>query len=332
MPELPEVETTAKILNTLVCGRKIIGVWTDYDSPYFYGKENIKDPKYFRKFARSISGRKILRVWRRAKNVLIDIDGEQTILVHMKMTGHLLYGRYKWRAAKAPNKKASGRGAARPNTTFSNSNWQPVNMHGKHDKESPLADPFNRFIHLIFELDNGRSIAFSDMRKFATVKLISDRAAFAKEFAPIGPEPLDTDFKLTDFKKLMKEVARRKKTAPVKTVLMDPFVISGIGNIYSDEILWASRVRPDRWMSKVSDSEWVLIFKNMKKLLARGILFGGDSMSDYRNPYGLPGKFQNEHQVYQRRGENCTHRGCGGKIERKIIGARSTHYCPVCQK
>ena len=89
MPELPEVETTSKMLNDLVKNQKIVSVWTDYNSPYFYGKNNIKDPKYFARFKKEVSGQKILRVWRRAKNVLIDLSGNKTILIHMKMTGHL---------------------------------------------------------------------------------------------------------------------------------------------------------------------------------------------------------------------------------------------------
>ncbi|MEI6478978.1 MAG: DNA-formamidopyrimidine glycosylase family protein, partial [bacterium] len=94
MPELPEVETTASILNKLVSNKKILDVWTDYKSDYHAGKENIKDPNFFKKFQKDILNKKILRVWRRAKNVLIDIEGEKTILIHMKMTGHLLYSRY----------------------------------------------------------------------------------------------------------------------------------------------------------------------------------------------------------------------------------------------
>jgi formamidopyrimidine-DNA glycosylase len=173
MPELPEVTTTAKMLDKLVAGRKIISVWTDYNSPYYYGKENIKDPKYFRKFSHEISGKKILRVWRRAKNVLIDISGDKTILIHMKMTGHLLYGRYE----------------------FTQKKWHAIDEN--------LKDPFSRFIHLVFELDNGKCVAFSDMRKFATVKLISDKKALEKEFAPLGPEPIDKGFDLKKFKEVL---------------------------------------------------------------------------------------------------------------------------------
>lgn len=300
MPELPEVETTAKMLNDLVKNQTIVSVWTDYNSPYFYGKKNIKDPKYFAKFKKEVSNHKILKVWRRAKNVLIDISGDKTILIHMKMTGHLLFGKYK----------------------FKNKKWTPV------DSKSPLADSFNRFVHVVFELGSGNHVAFSDMRKFATVKLISDKVALEKEFAPFGPEPLDENFSVVDFKKAL----LKKPHGKIKTVLMDLTVISGIGNIYSDEILWATNIHPERLISKVTDTEFKDLYKWTRKLLSKGIDFGGDSMSDYRNPLGVRGEFQNHHNAYKLKGQKCKKKGCSGTILRKVVAARSAHYCDTHQK
>src|SRR3989338_3511080 len=94
MPELPEVHTTATMLNKLLRGLRIVSVWTNYDSAYHKGKDNIKDPKFFKSFARKISGAGFKKIYRRGKNVLLELDNEQTIIVHMKMTGHLLYGMY----------------------------------------------------------------------------------------------------------------------------------------------------------------------------------------------------------------------------------------------
>jgi len=304
MPELPEVHTTATILNKLSKGRTIKYVWTDYNSPYYYGKNNIKDPKYFRKFSREIKGKKIIKVWRRAKNVLIDIEGYQTILIHMKMTGQLLYGEY-----KKNTKKESEYG------------WSAAN-------DGPLRDPFSRFIHLIIELDNGKHIAFSDMRKFGTIKLIPDEQARKNEFVKYGPEPLEDDFTL----KILRERLSKKPNGFIKTVLMDPAIVSGIGNIYADEILFASKIRPDRKTSSLSETDCKNIFNNTKKLLTKGIDLGGDSMSDYRNPYGEKGSFQLHHQAYQRKNEKCLRKGCDGKIERMVINTRSSHFCPKCQK
>lgn len=306
MPELPEVETTAKMLNDLIRNQTIISVWTDYDSPYFYGKNNIKDPKYFARFKKEVSGHKILRVWRRAKNVLIDISGDKTIIIHMKMTGHLLFGKYKFEKTK---KSKTGK-------------WSPT------DSNSPLSDSFNRFVHMVFELDNYKHIAFSDMRKFATVKLISDKMALQKEFASFGPEPLDQNFSVSDFKKTL----LKKPHGKIKTILMDLTIISGIGNIYSDEILWATNIHPERLISKITDTEFRKLYKWTKKLLSKGIVFGGDSMSDYRNPLGLRGEFQNHHNAYRLKGRKCKKKGCPGIILRKVIATRSSHYCNTHQK
>ena len=302
MPELPEVETTSKMLNELVSGRKVLDVWTDYNSPYYSGKDNVKNPTYFKKFRKAVSGTKIVRVYRRAKNVLIDIDGDQTILVHMKMTGHLLYGKYTF------NKKQN--------------KWVPA------DPKSSLADPFSRFVHLVFTLDNGAHIAFSDMRKFATVTLIPDKEAFAKQFRKVGPEPLEADFDLAK----MKERLHKQPEGKIKTVLMNHEIIAGIGNIYSDEILWSSSVHPERRVSKITPAEFLQIHKWIKVTLAKGIDFGGDSMSDYRNPMGEKGAFQHEHNAYRKTGKPCARRGCKGTIKRKVVGQRSAHFCDVHQK
>ncbi len=302
MPELPEVETTASMLNKLVKNKRILNVWTDYNSPYYKGKNNIKNPEFFKKFKKEVFNKKIIKVWRRAKNVLIDIEGDKTILIHMKMTGHLLYSKYEF----DKNKKT----------------WSPK------DKKSLFADSFNRFVHLVFELSDSKHIAFSDMRKFATVTLLSDKVALSKHFEKIGPEPLKNNF---DWKTL-KKIISRKPNGKIKTVLMDHSVVAGIGNIYSDEILWASKINPERKVSSLTDTNIREILKWIKKLLAKGIDFGGDSMSDYRNPLAEKGDFQNHHNVYRRTGKPCLRKGCKGKIVRKVIGQRSAHFCDTCQK
>ncbi|KKR43196.1 MAG: Formamidopyrimidine-DNA glycosylase [Parcubacteria group bacterium GW2011_GWF1_40_6] len=113
---------------------------------------------------------------------------------------------------------------------------------------------------------------------------------------------------------------------------MDQSVIAGIGNIYSDEILWRTGVHPERKVSSLKGTEIKLIFKAIKETLTKGIDFGGDSMSDYRNIHGLPGKFQLHHEVYRRTGEKCNKRSCAGIIKRKIVNGRSAHFCSVHQK
>ncbi len=301
MPELPEVHTTATILNTLVRGKKIVDAWSDYDSPFYKGKKNIKDTAYFKKFRKEIAGKNIVRVWRRAKNVLIDIEGDSTILIHMKMTGHLLHGKFELDTKK--------------------NQWQAI-------EEGPMKDPFNRFIHFVISLSDGNCVAFSDMRKFATVHLISDKAALTEAFGKLGPEPLEDLF---DWKVLKARLSRRPNMK-IKTALMDQALVVGIGNIYSDELLWMSKVTPERRVESISDAEFKLMTKSAKEVLSKGIDFGGDSMSDYRNPHGVPGEFQMHHNAYRRTGKSCNRKNCKGVIQRKVINGRSAHFCDTCQK
>lgn len=301
MPELPEVQTTASILNKITKNRKIISVWTDYNSPYYKNKENIKDPKYFKKFCQEINGQKIFSVTRRAKNVIIELSGNSYVLIHMKMTGQLLYGHYDF------NKDSK--------------TWTAK-------KDTPLSNPTSRFIHLIFQLDNGKFLALSDMRKFATVKFIPNKKELELELNKFGPEPLDKSF---DWQTLKQQLNRKPKQK-IKTALMDSALVAGIGNIYSDEILWKSKIHPERRVVEITDQEFKVILKNIKLLLEKGIVLGGDSMSDYRNPYGEKGAFQLHHKVYGRKNEKCPSKQCGCLICRKVINGRSAHFCPRCQK
>jgi formamidopyrimidine-DNA glycosylase len=299
MPELPEVTTTVNGLNEVLPKLKIKDVWSDY---FLRTKnkrtDNIKNKKYFEHFKKEIIGERVTHAERRGKNVLIHLTGSKTILIHMKMTGHLLYGKYK----------------------FDKSLWK---------SDAPLlSDPFNKFIHLIFTLSNGEHLAFSDMRKFAKVILFeTHKRDDLVDLSSLGPEPLN-NLSLDVFR----EQLSTKPSGKIKTVLMDQAVIAGIGNIYSDEILWEAGVHPERTVKSLKEAEIKGMWKAMKIILENSIKMGGDSMSDYRNVYGEKGKFQNAHKVYRRTKQKCLKRGCGGTIERKVIGGRSSHFCNTHQK
>ena len=286
MPELPEVQTTASGLDRVIRNLSIVNVWTDYNSAFSKGSETIKDPIYFKKFKKEVVGRKILHVSRRAKNVLINLSGNLTILVHMKMTGHLLYGDYN------------------------------------------RADPFNRFVHFIIYLSNGKNIELSDMRKFAKVTLIQTNALESSlHLGGIGPEPLEKDF---TFKKFEERITLRSH-GKIKPVLMDQTIIAGIGNIYADESLWRAGIHPEDIVSKIPRVKLKKLYDAIRTTLLRGIDFGGDSMSDYRNIHGERGKFQEEHQAYRRHGKRCGKKGCRGFIMRIVVAGRGTHFCSIHQ-
>ena len=269
MPELPEVQTTVNGINKVAKGRTIIDVWTDLNSGHKMFSSTIKNPVYFRKFRKAVIGSKILKAERRAKNILIHTT-TSTILIHMKMTGHVMYGMYEY------NKKKNS--------------WTPK------VGQKLLEDPFNRFIHLVFTFDIGKHLVLSDMRKFAKVTLVDKETIFEH-----GPEPLEDSFT----KKVFLERINKYPNKAIKTSLMDQRLISGIGNIYSDEILFAAKILPWWPVKKLTLKQLETIYKHIKPILLKGINFGGDSTSDYRNIHGERGKFQGAHLVYRRAKEKC---------------------------
>ena len=293
MPELPEVTTTVVGLKKVLPGLEITDIWTDWTKMVRGGNVIA--------FKKALVGEKVKDVGRRAKNVLIHFSGNKTAIIHMKMTGHLLYGSWKLEAG----------------------GWKPKNIN------SPLADPYNRFIHLVFTFKNGEQLAFSDMRKFGKIALSpTDKLDNSEYLSHLGPEPLGQFFTLKKFA----EILNKRRSSRIKTVLMDQAVIAGIGNIYSDEMLWLAGIHPESPVEKLNSAKIKVLYGAMGKVLRKGIDLGGDSMSDYRNIKGEPGKFQTQHNVYRMTGKPCRKRGCGGIILRKVIGGRSAHFCPVHQK
>jgi len=304
MPELPEVQTTVDGLRKHVIGRRIDDAWSDYTSRFFKGSETLKDPGYFARFKKEIVGSTIISVERRAKNILINLTGDKTILVHMKMTGHLLYGTYEFdaKAKKDP--------------------WVPLSPEA-------LKDPYNRHVHFVLVFDNGKQLALSDVRTFAKVTLLdSAKPHESLHVRDIGPEPLDKNF---DIKKFNERIDKRPN-GKIKQVLMDQAIIAGIGNIYADESLWRAGIHPLTQVKDVEPAKRAELFDAIQKTLARGIDFGGDSTSDYRNVLGEKGTFHEGHKVYQRTGTKCEKPGCKGIIQRIVLGGRGTHFCPVHQK
>jgi len=310
MPELPEVQTTVNGLNRYSKGLTITNVWTDYTSLAYEGKDQIKNSVFFKEFKKAVVGAKIHKAERRAKNILIELSTGKTVLIHMKMTGHILYGTYQ--KERIRNKKG-----------IVSSEWVATQKNG------PLADPFNRFIHFVLTLSNGNHLALSDMRKFAKVTLLDTKSRLdSSDLAGIGPEPLEDSFT----EKILTQRLAAKPNGQIKTVLMDQSVLAGIGNIYSDEILWASSIHPLSIVSKLKPAQTNRIWKYIKIILTKGIDFGGDSMSDYRNLDGKPGEFQMQHEAYRRTNKPCRKKDCKGVIHRLKIGSRSAHFCSIHQK
>lgn len=308
MPELPEVQTIVDDLNKKVVGRRIKGVWFDWP-------KMIKDPldqsrhkiahKHVAIFENYLKGERILNVKRRAKNILIYFSGDKLLLIHQKMTGHMLVGRWEIKKIKVGKRVKE--------------EIIPI------EPKAVVDDPYNKYIHLILYLDNGKMLALSDLRKFAKVILgPKEQIENLPELLRLGPEPLDKKFIYPDFKKII--LSERRK---IKQVLMDPEVIAGIGNIYSDDILWEAKVHPFKPANKLDEAELKAIWRFIHKILEESLRLRGTSSSDYRDTAGEKGYYGEARRVYQREDEPC--RRCKTKIVRQKMGGRSAHFCPKCQ-
>ncbi|MEK7149399.1 MAG: DNA-formamidopyrimidine glycosylase [Patescibacteria group bacterium] len=295
MPELPEVQTIVDDLSKKIMGRKIIGVW--FDAPKI-----IKKPKAL-ELKNQIKGLKIVKIKRLGKNILIYLTDDQQpttndylLLIHQKMTGHLLYGK-----------------------------WQIANRKVESLVKGSLEEKVNKYIHIIFYLDNGWQLALSDLRKFAKIVFGPEKEVISLSgLEKLGPDALDKNFTLEKFKDIAK--AQKKN---IKEVLMDQNLIAGIGNIYSDEILWFAKIHPLRRANDLNINELKNIYEAIKTILKKAVKLRGTSISDFRDTAGKSGFYAEQRYVYRKEGEKCP-RG-NGIIKRIKIKSRSAHYCPKCQ-
>lgn len=299
---MPEVETTVRGLRKGAVGWEMSDIWTDW-------------PKYFKKhsegaFKKCVSGRRIEGVERKGKNILIELSGGKMILIHQKMSGHVLLGEWK--------KRSEVKNIEEP---WEGQKWIPVPFKGV------LTDTKNRFIHLIFFLKKGSKrtmMALSDLRKFAKVICGEKEEIMGSLDSELGGDPVSKDFSFRDFKEALEE-----KKGRIKTVLMDQSVMTGVGNIYSDEILWMAGIHPLTPVGRIKEGELKKLYEALQKVLEKAVKLKGTSIDDYRTPEGRKGKYGEELLVYQRDGEPCPK--CGTKIERIKIGNRSARFCPKCQ-
>jgi formamidopyrimidine-DNA glycosylase len=290
MPELPEVETTVRDLRKKLIGKVFFDVWAETE-------EIIKRPKKFEDFKKELLGREILGLKRRGKNIIFFLSSGKILLIHQKLTGHLLLGI-----------------------------WEQEEGIWKSKIKGPLSeDPMNGFLRLIFFFNDGWQLALSDLRKFAKVEILN-KEELEKELGDLGPEPLEEGFTFEKFK----ERILKKKKGKIKQVLMDQRVIAGIGNIYSDEILWKAKVHPLREVKELKEEELRKIYEAMREILPKAIELKGESFLTYRTIFGEKGEFDRMRKVYRREGENCFR--CGFKIERLKLSQRSAHFCPNCQR
>ncbi len=285
MPELPEVETIARDLNKYLSGKVI------KDIKSVNSGKVLQTPLPF--FKRSILGKKIRKVFRRAKMLIIDC-GDQYIVFHLKMTGQLIY----------TDKKTV--------------------IAGGHPIVSTGVKVPNPYTRVILYFSNGAVLYFNDLRKFGWVKLIAAKD-FLSHTIKVGPEPLDRSFTL----KIFQAALMRRSKSVIKAVLLDQSVIAGLGNIYVDEVLFRAGVRPSRSIQSLKPAELKKIFQSIPIILNKSISERGTTFSNFLDPAGLRGNFVSFLKVYGRKGKACNK--CGRAIKKTRLAGRGTHWCEYCQ-
>ena len=247
---------------------------------------------------KKIIGLKFKKISRRSKYLLFFFDKDIVMLVHLGMTGKFFFVNSKRRKYK---------------TSF----YYDLNEEKdkKHDR-------------IIFDLSNDNKLIYNDIRKFGFIKFVKrvslDQNIHLKH---LGPEPLSTEFSVEYFKNFIKG---RERT--IKDLLMDQKFISGLGNIYVNEILFFSGVRPTKKIKKLTNSEIQKIIKFSKKIITKAIILGGSSIKDFSSGSGKKGLFQQHFSVYGKKGENCPNKNCRENIIKIVLANRATFFCARCQK
>ena len=304
MPELPEVETVVSGLRKLI-GKKIKSLEITKPKlvsvgPGVLSPKRIHDQSHVRKFKQALQGRKILAVQRRAKLIQIRLDKDWWILVHLKMTGQII---------------------------IQNRGQKEVRVRLMNTPNSPIEKLPCKHTHIIISFYDGARLYYNDVRVFGTWRAVKNRdLKLAKDLQDFGPEPLDKNFTWRDFKNQLSQRPNLK----IKQALTEQKLIAGIGNIYSDEILFWTKILPTRLVKKINPEEWLKLFGVMKKALKKAVKECGSSVGDFIQTNGKIGNYGNYHMVYDRKGLAC--KICKSPIKRIVIGGRSSHYCPHCQR
>lgn len=293
MPELPEVETIKRGLITSVKGKRISDVkilWS--------GALNVP----VKKLTDSVKGAKITNIARRAKILILTLSNDLTLLIHLKMTGQLIY--------ESPQKKTAGQAG------ITNNESQIIPENPKY-----------KYARVIFYFTDKSILVFNDLRKFGYIKLIPNEKIeemLGKE--KFGPEPLEDTFTIEKFKEILKKYPNRR----IKQLLMDQAIIAGIGNIYADEICYYAKVLSTKPTNKLSNEQIKKLYEGIKIILTKAIELRGSSVDNYVDTEGAKGDYVKELKVYDRKGEKCYR--CKGIVKRIKLGGRSSYFCAKCQK
>lgn len=287
MPELPEVETVRRGLSELIIGKTIDGASSDTPKSFPNSESDVKQ---------FLVGSVVIAIRRRAKVLMIDLSTDYSLVIHLKMTGQLVFVSQDTRF-----------GAGHPNDSLVNT----------------LPDKSTR---VTLEFKDGTRLFFNDQRKFGWVKLMPTAEIANLPFMQkVGPEPLEQDFTVNDFADRFK---RRGRTN-IKAAILDQSVVAGVGNIYADESLWGAKIHPKRLVESITREEFEELYADLRQVMNLSIEKGGSSNRNYVNAEGKRGSYMDFARVFRREGLPCPR--CGTTIEKLRVAGRGTHVCPYCQ-
>jgi formamidopyrimidine-DNA glycosylase len=287
VPELPEVETVRRGLEKLVIGRVIQKVEHDTKKSFPNATANVKN---------FLINATITSVRRRAKVLLVGLSSDYSLVIHLKMTGQIVY---------VGNERF---GAGHPNESLINS----------------LPDKSTR-VQITFT--DGTKLFFNDQRKFGWVKLMPTIEIPNIDFMKkVGPEPLEAEFTAREFRE---RFARRNRTN-IKAAILDQTVIAGVGNIYADESLWGAKIHPKRLVGSITNKEFDRLYTELREVMNLAIEKGGSTDRNYVNAEGKRGSYMDFARVFRKEGQTCP-RHSDVMIEKIRVAGRGTHICPVCQ-
>jgi formamidopyrimidine-DNA glycosylase len=288
MPELPEVETVRIGLSGLLPGRTVSAV--DYDWPRSFpnAREDVNE---------FLVGASVVIVARRAKVLLIELSSKYSLVIHLKMTGQLVF--------RSPE----------------------ANFGAGHPNSSLVGELPDKSTRVTVEFEDGSRLFFNDQRKFGWMRLMpTAEVANLDFFKKVGPEPLGADFTWQDFR----ERLLRRKNTNIKAALLDQAVVAGVGNIYADESLWGAKLHPTTRVGDVTPQKFKALYRALVDVLRLSIEKGGSTDRNYVNAEGKSGSYLTFANVFRREGKPCPR--CGTTIVKTRVAGRGTHLCPHCQK
>jgi formamidopyrimidine-DNA glycosylase len=288
MPELPEVETIRIGLNKLLPGRQIVSVDHDWPKSFPNAQEDVEQ---------FIVGAKVLRVKRRAKVLLIELSSKYSLVIHLKMTGQLVF-----RSSK-------------------------LDFGAGHPSKSLIGQLPDKSTRVTITFNDSSKLFFNDQRKFGWMRLIPTTEVMNLDFfKKVGPEPLNSDFSWQD----LRERLIRRQNSSIKAALLDQTVVAGVGNIYADESLWGAKLHPARLVRSLSPKDFHKLYDELIFVLKLAIEKGGSTDKNYLSAEGKKGSYLTFARVFRREGQACPR--CSHIIQKTRVAGRGTHFCPFCQK